>query len=273
MRFLRRVIYYSRSAWKILRHFTGWLPVFFSISRNSDSKQRTIQLRKSNLQFIVRSAMDIWSIKETFLDEFYTNYGVPIQDGWTVVDIGAGIGDFSIYAAYGHPDAKIYAFDPFPGSHELLIRNLKLNSIENVTPLQRAFWHSDSELSLEGTFGEPLQISSRSTPSEGEPGSGKLVHAVALGTILDRFGIEKVDLIKLDCEGAEYDILLEAPTAVFGKIERITMEYHDLDSDQNNQTLIQFLKEKGYTVQKFENAVHDHLGYLFGSKTKSSMQE
>ena len=52
-----------------------------------------IRLRGSGLQFRVRTAMDVWVIKETCLDRDY-EYGMVLQDNWTIIDIGAGLGDF-----------------------------------------------------------------------------------------------------------------------------------------------------------------------------------
>ena len=59
---------------------------------------------------MVRSAMDVWSVKETFVDQFYTRYGAPVEGGpW----ISAGIGDYSLYAAHGNRSGVIYAYEPF----------------------------------------------------------------------------------------------------------------------------------------------------------------
>lgn len=194
---------------------------------------------------------------------FTLKYGVPIQNGWTVIDIGAGIGDFSIYAAYKHPDSKIYAFEPFSGSYELLTRNLILNNNKNVHPSQMAVWHSDSKLLLNGTGEEPLQITSERLGSTGEPNPENVVQTIALSTILKKYEIGKVDLIKLDCEGAEYDILMKAPSSVLRQIGRIIMEYHDLDLERSHSRLVRFLQNQGFLVQTFRNPVHDHIGYLY----------
>lgn len=266
MKFFKRMVYYSKSSVEIIRHFKGWLPVFLSSLTRSKAKHRTVQLRHRKLQFLVRSAMDIWSIKETILDEFYTKYGVPVQDGWIVIDIGAGIGDFSIYVAHGRPDVKIYAFEPFPGSYELLTGNLDQNNIENVHPSQIAVWHSDSELLLNGTSEEPLQITSESLLSAEESNPENVVKTVTLATILEKHEIERVDLIKLDCEGAEYDILMKAPHSTLRRMDRIIMEYHDLDPERSHWHLVQFLESQGFQVQIFGNPVHDHIGYLYAAQ-------
>ena len=50
-----------------------------------------------------------------------------LQDGWTIIDIGAGLGDFTAYAAQRSPRGRVLAYEPFPESFALLQQNLKLN--------------------------------------------------------------------------------------------------------------------------------------------------
>jgi FkbM family methyltransferase len=225
-----------------------------------------VQLRKPPIHMHVRSAMDIWSIKETFFDAFYTKIGSPVQNGWFVVDIGAGIGDFSIKAAYGKPDTQVFAFEPFPDSHKLLLENLKINKIDNVKPFQKAVWHRDGKLSLDRSIMEPLQMTSDEINLPDPLLITEEVDAISLNTFCRQEYISKIDLLKLDCEGAEYPIILQSPPEIFMIIDRIVMEYHDLNEQKNHQHLIAYLEELGYKVQQQQNNVHDYLGYLYAEK-------
>jgi len=239
------------------------IPLFLKLSSSGD---HSIRLRKPPVKFTVRGAMDVWSVKETFLDAFYTRYGIPVQDGWIVVDIGAGIGDFSIYAAYGNPDIIVYAYEPFCESYQLLIKNITVNALDNVLAFQEAVWSRSGTLTLDLSGGEPLQIASRE--SGFAPGSvnPNAVKAITLKEILDGQRIKKVDLLKLDCEGAEYEILLKSPSEVLARIERIIMEYHDRDEERHHINLIHFLEGEGYHVTHQKNIVHDDIGYLFAAR-------
>ena len=140
MTLLKRAVYYFFSLYEMLFQFKNWLLIWPIFLKKRPSKIREVRLRQPPVRLKVRGRMDLWSVKETFLDKFYARYGVEIEDGWTVVDIGAGIGDFSIYSAYGKPNAVIYAFEPFIDSYQLLIKNLTLNAIDNVFAFQRALW-------------------------------------------------------------------------------------------------------------------------------------
>jgi len=89
------------------------------------------------------------------------------------------------------------------------------------------------------------------------------VPALPLEAVLAAHNLGKVDLLKLDCEGAEYEILIGGSFSVLAKIDRIIMEYHDLDASHNHHRLISFLQDGGYHVSHHKNLVHDNLGYLY----------
>lgn len=266
MKSIKALAYYGVSAIEMLVHFRQvhrLVPLF--LSRNISGSQ-VLRFRNRPLQFIVRSAMDVWSIKETFIDAFYTRYGTSIEDGWRVIDIGAGIGDFSIFAAHIRPDAVVYAYEPFPESHRLLIENLSLNGIKNVHSFQQAVWSREDQLSLDVSSGEPLQIASQASTSTHQDDDLLNVQAISLEQILGNHHLERVDLLKLDCEGAEYQILMCAPGSVLLKVDRIIMEYHDLDDERNHRKLVSFLQAMDFSVTTNANFVHENIGYLYATR-------
>lgn len=268
MRRLKKLGYYLSSVINMTIHFKNWLLIWPIFLKNRHSKLHEVQLRQPPVRMKFRGRMDLWSVKETFLDAFYTRYGVEIQDGWTIIDIGAGIGDFSIYAAYGNPHAVIYAVEPFADSFQLLIENLTLNAVDNVIAFQSAIWGHSGELKLDFSRGEPLQIVSQGVEKTKDDAALMPVQAISLEDFLSGQGIEQVDLLKMDCEGAEYEILLHASSPVIQKIDRLVMEYHDLSAGRDHQVLLQFLEEEGFHVTKHANIVHDDIGYLFASRRR-----
>lgn len=265
MKILKKLSYYAYSILEIILNFKNWLVLMPLLLGKKTGGEHVVRLRQPPVRMLVRSGMDIWAVKETFLDSFYTRYGVDIQNGWTVIDIGAAFGDFSIFAAYGNPKTIIYAFEPFPESYGLLIKNLTLNAIDNVIAFQKAVWCRDGDLSLDLVDGEPLKVVSKDADTTFEKDDTMVIEALTLACFLDEKGLEKVDLLKLDVEGAEYEILMEAPAAL-SKIERIIMEYHDIDSKKNHQHLVSFLEGKGFSVNWYQNVVHDEIGYLYAER-------
>jgi FkbM family methyltransferase len=263
MNVLRTAGYYLKSILEMTVNFKNMLSLWPIFLMQRPGKIRMVQLRRPPLQIKVRGRMDVWSVKETFLDQFYTRYGEAIKDGWTIVDVGAGVGDFSLYAGYGRPEAVVYALEPFEESYHLFIENLTLNAVVNVFAFQRALWGESGDLVLELSGGEPLQISSQGLGQTLDITGLDVVQALSLHDFLKSEHIDRVDLMKMDCEGAEYEILMQAPQEAHEKIDRVIMEYHDLNDMKNHQVLAAFFEELGYQVRVVENEVHANIGYLY----------
>ncbi len=260
MPWLRKYGYYLFSIWELLTGIENpWLIIKIFAGR-AGTAVNTVRLRRTKLSFKVRGAMDVWSIKETFLDRFYERCGFVIQTGWTVIDVGAGLGDFSLFAAQVS-GTRILAFEPFPESFNLLTNNASLNKAGNITLFSEAVGAEHGPLLLDLAGGEPLQFRSRNAPVT-QPENQIAVKARSLSNIIQHTGQGGCDLLKMDCEGAEYDILMKSSPEVLGKIRRIVMEYHDGVTSHSHDDLIRFLRSQGYTVQAFDNPVHKNIGYL-----------
>ena len=260
-RFLRKYAYYLLSIFRLLFSFESPIllaKIFLNLEKPG---VKTVRLRRRGLQFRVRGAMDIWSVKETFLDRFYENYGFALQPGWNVIDIGAGIGDYTLYAATAQPNVQVYAFEPYPESYALMQENLHLNKIANARIFDKAIAAASGELVLDLAGGEPLQIQSR-LQEVGKRESSLPVEAFSLGDVFTMLQMETCDLLKLDCEGAEYSILFDTPQSALNLVDRIIMEYHDHVVEYDHHDLERFLREQGFRVETFPNPVHSDLGYL-----------
>ncbi len=194
----------------------------------------------------------------------------PLQDGWTVVDIGAGLGDFSILAAQGFPNNQVYAYEPFMESFNLLERNLAVNRVNNVQIFQQAVGQTGA-LVLDLSGGEPLQIQSRqSQPASANAGERTVqVTSLALNEVFVQNGIQRCDLLKMDCEGAEYDILFNAKPEALERVQRLVMEYHDGVHGYTYQDLETFLGGQGFEVKRTPNLVHANLGYLYACRKQA----
>jgi FkbM family methyltransferase len=253
--FLRRLVYYFRSIFTLLAGIVNWPTLISTFIGLPMRKPFTIQLRPSGLRFRVRGPMDIWIIKETCLDRDYERLSRPIQAGWRVIDIGAGLGDFAIDAA--QHGAWVCAYEPFPESFDLLKQNLSLNKIEKVLPIAEAVSGRAGTLQLEMS-GAAVQHKT-TTAAEDKCIS---VPAITLDKALSRLNGFRCDLLKMDCEGAEYDILTNADEAGWQRIRQIVMEYHDGVTEHSHQDLIDFFEKRGFKTRCFPSQVHQHLGLL-----------
>lgn len=174
------------------------------------------------------SASGIMVLKELYAD----SYGLDdhrIEPGDVILDIGAHIGGVSIYLAKRHPQARIIAYEPSPSNFALLKENLARNEIANVLAVNRAVAGRRGRLRLVevpgDTSGATAMASAEGRKALAARGFQETeVEAVTLGDVFEAHGIGRCRLLKLDCEGAEHEIL--ADLRVFKHVDALTMELH-----------------------------------------------
>lgn len=206
--------------------------------------------------------MDIWIVKETCLDRQYQRASVEIEDGWNVIDIGAGLGDFAICVARECPNSTIHAYEPLPESFELLEANLSLNQVQNVMPYPKAVGKTNEVMELHLISTEAVQQSTAADGS-GVAQQSILVPGISLDQAVENLRNSRCDYLKMDCEGAEFEILFNASAATLARIARICLEYHDGVTEYTHVDLRDFLLEKGFCVTLTSNPVHANLGVLY----------
>lgn len=172
------------------------------------------------------------------------DYGSDFE-GKTIIDIGANIGAFSLFAA--HKGAKqIVAIEPVPEAVNTLRRSVEANKLQNaVTVLQAAVTSQNGS-----TLYFPTQSSPNNAPADTTTNT-IAVSTMSLKTIVsDHFNVP-IDLLKIDCEGGEYDILYNADDTTLAQIHEIRMELHG-DTGQK-EALLQHLKAKGFRLHKYNH--------------------
>ena len=219
---------------------------------------------KNGPRYKVRSLMDAWIIKETCLDRDYEVYGTPIQDGWVVADIGAGLGDFALMVAHAHLTARVLAYEPFAESFALLQHNMQLNSVKNVQAFPIAIGAQRGKKVL-ATTGAAVQHTTTASTVSGDATAQMQVEAITLDDLLTQAG-GHCDFLKMDCEGGEYEILLNASRETLSHFSHICMEYHDGFTQYSHQDLVQYLEGCGFGVKTAVNPVHGYLGFLYAHR-------
>ncbi|MBN1286001.1 MAG: FkbM family methyltransferase [Anaerolineae bacterium] len=256
--FVSRWAYYLRSIPTLLRDIRPRRAVLAVFLGRPAPRPFIITLR-DGCRFKVRSAMDIWIIKEACLDRDYERHAVSIEDGWTVIDIGGALGDFAICTARAHPGARVYVYEPFPESFALLQENLALNGVSNVEAFRCAVGARAETLLLDTASGVAVRHSTAAA------GGAVAVESIALDGVFEALGLAACDFLKIDCEGGEYDILFHASDATLRKIRHISMEYHDGVTGFSHADLVRFLREKGFHVATAPNPAHAEIGFLYAA--------
>jgi FkbM family methyltransferase len=184
---------------------------------------------------------DLVSFCLVFLKEEYGQ----IERNDVVIDVGANIGSFTIFAAIAGAK-KVYSFEPSLEAFETLSRNVAVNDLADVvTPIRRAVTGRSGDLipfplksspfntMVTSTLHEipvdrlsgDLREHVLATASESDAGY-KDVSTISLGDFLADEGIQYVDFVKMDCEGAELLILPTLTATTMSRISKIRMECH-----------------------------------------------
>ena len=158
-----------------------------------------------------------------FLQE---DYGAPLPfEPRVILDAGAYTGFSAIYLTNRWPQAEIIAVEPDPANFRLLKRNVA--TCRRIRPIQAALWFEDAELMLytrpEGHWASSVHafgLGPRHT------GPSRAVAAMCVETLKARFGLERIDLLKIDIEGAEKE-LFEHSSGWIDEVGAIFIETHD----------------------------------------------
>ena len=169
-------------------------------------------------------------------------------------------GFFSLYASLLNSKVPIFAYEPHNGNFELLKKNLKNNRVKNVKA---------KNLAVSNEIGEIDLLISQ------EDLNHSIVHAIeptdevqkaqtiTLEKILSRHNLGQVDLLKIDCEGAEFTIIEDSPSTVFERVSNIFLEYHDWVPNGDHRRLKKFLENHDYKVTDYPNSRMKELGFLW----------
>jgi FkbM family methyltransferase len=185
---------------------------------------------------------EIWGKKD------YDIPGFTLTRNMTVVDVGANQGFFSLYAA--SKGATVYAFEPCAENFEILKWNVATNGLsDQVKMFNVAVTGSGGKVSLFVGLDASGKILSGSVSildaNRGGKGvQSRCVESVTLDSLLHDLQIERCEFLKVDCEGAEYEILQNTPRDSFRKIARISMECHASRMGE----AITILKNAGFEV-------------------------
>ena len=141
-----------------------------------------------------------------------------------IVDAGANIGSFSIFAAAQAPHAKIIALEPFPNTLELLKNNIRLNNLESrVKIIPFGLGSKDGVAFMDSNPDVPSQSIGT---TETEQKDGIRVPIKTLKTFFREEKIEHLDLFKMDIEGAEHPVISSSGREEFERVKRFSLEYH-----------------------------------------------
>lgn len=256
-----RLLKYFFSSFKLINIIENWpivpLGVFAVISFR---KGHILKLR-NGLKFKAKDFMDAWTIKEVFASNDYKIQSSLCQA--TIIDIGANIGAFSILAALKMPKAKIYSYEPGGTAFHQLNENIILNGMGGrIISFKLAVYKSRGRIKLYESGKTGLSSIYRSRKER----KFETIKTISLEDIFLDNKIKRCNYLKIDCEGAEYDILAHCPGYILKKVERIALEFHEMNSKQNHHDLINILKNGGFRITHRYNDIENNIGYIYAKR-------
>ena len=169
-----------------------------------------------------------------------------------VLDVGASSGLFSLIAGATNPDLIIYAFEPVPETFEFLTKNIAVNGLRNIIPVQACVTNYEGAITIYPNLspGLPFQASTiqsyrnRYTPIEIN------AKAVALDSYLATEGLSKIDLIKIDAESSDPTVLEGSQKIIKQHLPLIIGEVLYRDTDHQLQKFFYNTGYKYFSIEK-----------------------
>jgi FkbM family methyltransferase len=194
-----------------------------------------------------RNYGDAITLGEIFLDDCYYLRDLTLPENPVVIDIGGFIGDFSLYAVKRFNARRVIVCEPSPRNYALLLKNITNNGYEDrIKPVNKAVTDGrDIMMNVDAPDENQCMVSAyyrSDRPLSAVPG-------ISLGQLLREYAVESVDLLKIDCEGGEYEILESSPADVLSRIRNIVFEYHQVDGVWAKlESVKQRLRREGYAL-------------------------
>ncbi|PTN34155.1 FkbM family methyltransferase [Desulfonatronum sp. SC1] len=210
--------------------FCGNLFDSLAYLRNLVSKYERCKVGSIVIDNVVLYFADLHSFYFELDQIFIKNlYGFRTEEqSPVIVDCGAHVGLASLYFARRYPRSEIHAFEADPDIHRLFQSNIQSAKLNNVTSHAKAVWADNNGVCFRLSGDDSGHISNT---------DGTIIPSIRLRDYLEQF--ERIDMLKLDVEGAEFEII-EDCLPVLSRVQRMIIEVHRLSDD--NKSLANFLR-------------------------------
>ena len=243
-------IYFSNNlAWGYTQLIANKNIQIYDLHPDSNSIKFTYKDNNVTLENGIGAVGEVFGLEE---------YGFLDVENEIVVDIGANIGDSTIYFALNNAK-NVIALEPYPYSYNIALNNIKKNNIEEKIILLNAGYGQDGTAKINPDY-KSTGCSELKSFNDGID-----VTTLSLKTLLNYYSINNA-VLKMDCEGCEYNLLKE-DNDILKKFKRIQIEYH-----YGYEKLKEKLEDAGFIVtyskpeKRYNQDAADHntvVGYIY----------
>lgn len=182
-----------------------------------------------------------------------------VDDGAVVFDVGANIGAFAILLDHLNHGRTYrgFAFEPLPANVEMLERNLALNGVEQFEVVSAVIGPVDGTMTIDDALAfNAVKIAN----------SGRTVDSHRLSTFASKHSIDRIAMLKMDIEGAEYDILEADIEFVRESVDALFLEFHRVDGDGRYSEWIESQLSPAFDVRLMHEVENN--GVIYASRRK-----
>ncbi|MDD3191073.1 MAG: FkbM family methyltransferase [Candidatus Pacebacteria bacterium] len=228
-----------------------------------------IKFKEREVRIFLRDDADKSVVAEIFkwreyrsVDEIVEACNLPI------LDVGAHVGIFSLYAKILNPDVKIYALEPEADNFSALKKNVEENNFARGTKLFKVALAEKTGVRKLQIENDSINHHLRKSLEKDEDSHYEEVRVISFGDFLIENGVAGVGLLKMDIEGGEYEIFENLLSGDFARIKNIILEYHNY-CGRNYREIENILRKNGFGVQIFPSRFENDLGFLLAKNKRN----
>jgi len=177
-----------------------------------------------------------------------------------IVDAGAHLGFFALYARALNPSVKIVCLEPNEKNFLILQDNISRNNVKKIIELNIGLAPESGKRNFS------ISNDSHDSKMIGDRGDSfdefYSKQTKSLADLITSHKIKKIALLKMDIEGVEFEIIKKTNDDVYESISNIIMEYHDYAKD-SHRIIEKILRQKGFSVEIFPSKFEKKLGFIF----------
>ncbi|MGC1414514.1 MAG: FkbM family methyltransferase [Candidatus Acidiferrum sp.] len=182
----------------------------------------------------------------TWEPEFSRAVTSAAKQGMTVIDIGAHIGFHTLlFAKCVGPTGRVFSFEPLPENFDLLRKNVELNNLTQVRAFDKAVFSRAGEITISVPDDQPNSGNGSACLEKGV--KQFRVNAVSLDAFCEEFSI-RPDILKMDVEGAEYEVLKGAERVIAQFRPMLLIELHHFDGNVAAHPVPDLVSGWGYQI-------------------------